>query len=268
MNTHSQVFLDVISKLIKKTDDTRQIVYLEGGYFDTRFGPRDFSTNTLQACIEVAEEIIKRKYKITRVMLGVLINNIGISCGEDVCLIDDQKKNNQDENDTEVPESLAVMLKKSKIAKEDQITTNERTLRNRGIRTIKNIVENKKSFSLETNPYSDNGILYSVVIDGVKIPLAIRKDNIWTARCPLIMGQHYSDLYIKSTKKYGTTTQQLCVDMCEMYDRHKVNNGAKVALLILKKLYGYDVSNLEIVNFSFNDDELTQSEYDVTGGSK
>lgn len=82
------------------------------------------------------------------------------------------------------------------------------------------------------------------------------------------MGQHYADLYVKNAKKYGNTTNQLLIDMCEMYDRHKVNNGAKISLVLLHKMYGYDVSNLKIMNFCFNDDELNQYEYDLTEGGK
>lgn len=268
MNDYQQTLLNLISKITGQNGNERQIVYLEGGYFDTRFGPKEFSTNTLKACIETAEEIIKKKYKITRVTLGVLINNIGITCDEDACVIGGQEDNIKSKNDANIPESLNNMLKKSRVAKEDQIITNERTLRNRGIRTIKDIVKDAKNYFLEMDTNADNEILYSIVINGSKIPLAIKKGERWVARCPLIMGQHYTDLYIKNAKKYGNTTNQLLIDMCEMYDRQKVNHGTKVSLLLLQKMYGYDVTNLKIVNFCFGDDELTQYEYDVTEGGK
>lgn len=268
MDNYRQALLGIINKITVQNDNKRQIIYLEGGYFDTRFGPKDFSTNTLKACIETAEEIIKKKYRIMRVTLGILINNIGITCDEDMCVIGDQENNFRSKNDTVIPESLENMLKKSKVAKGDQIITNERTLRNRGIRTIKDIIRDLEKYSLEMDTHTNNEVLYSVIINGSKIPLAIKRGERWVARCPLIMGQHYTDLYIKNAKKYGNTVNQLLIDMCEMYDRQKVNNGAKVSLLLLRKLYGYDVSNFKIVNFCFSDDELIQYEYDITGGGK
>lgn len=269
MNAFSQVLVDIIEKITKQNSvSKRQIVYIEGGYYDTRFGPNEFSTNTLRASIEAVEEIIKKRYKITRVVLGVLINNIGITCGEDVCVIAPQEDNSKDNEDTVIPEVLENMLQKSKVAKGDQVITNERTLRNRGIRTIKEIVREPEKYFLETEVNANDEVLYSTTIKGTKIPLAIQKGERWVARCPLIMGQHYIDLYIKNAKKYGNSTNQLLIDMCEMYDRHKVNNGARVALLLLQKRYGYDVNNIKIVNFSFNDDELTQYEYDVNEGGK
>lgn len=269
MNIFSKNLIDTIKTLsLKDNEKQRYIVYLEGGYYDTRFGPNEFSINTLNACSETAEEVIKKQYKLTRVLLGVLINNIGISCGEDVCTIGKPEESTVSIDDTILPESLQQMLQKSKVAKEDQIITNERTLRNRGIRTAKNIIQKIKNYTIEQDVNDNNDTLYSIIIDGKKIPLAIKKGEKWAARCPLIMGQHYSDLYVKIAKKYGNGTSQLLIDMCEMYDRHKVNNGAKVALVILHDLYGFDTSNLKIVNFSFKDDELIQYEYDVMQGNK
>lgn len=268
MNSYQQTLLDLINKITGQNGNVRQTIYLEGGYFDTRFGPKEFSTNTLKACIKVAEELIKKKYNIMRVTLGILINNIGIICGEDACIIGGQKNDVKSEDNVMIPELLKDMLKKSKVTKEDQIIINERTLRNRGIRTIKDIVKDPEKYSLEMETNSNNEILYSITINGSKIPLAIKRGARWVARCPLIMGQHYADLYVKNAKKYGNTTNQLLIDMCEMYDRHKVNNGAKISFILLNKMYGYDVSNLKIMNFCFNDEELSQYEYDLTEGGK
>lgn len=263
-NNLQQTLLNLILETIRKNDNGRQVVYLEGGYFDTRFGPKEFSTNTLNICIKTAEEIIKKKYKIMRVILGVLINNIGINCDENICTINGQENNAKNKDDALVPTALDNMIKKSKIGKEDQIITNERTLRNRGIRTMRDILSNPKKYSLGIDEDTNDEILYSLDIEGNKIPLAIERKEHWIARCPLIMGQHYVDLYVKNAKKYGKTTNQLLIDMCDIYDRHKVNNGAKVSLFLLRKMYGYNVGNLRIVNFSFNDDELTNFEYDIT----
>lgn len=265
MNDINTKLLETIKTILDKNGHgKRQIVYIEGGYYDTRFGPNDFSINTLNVAIDITSEIIKKEYGLTRVILGILINNIGISCGEDVCVIPKPGEMKVNEDDTIIPELLDKLLQRSKIVKADQITTNERTLRNRGIRTARAIIENESEYEIAKDVNSNDEILYNVIIDGKKIPLAIRRGEKWAARCPLIMGQHYSDLYIKFSKKYGKNTYQTIIDMCDMYDRHKVNNGAKVAFLILKKIYNYDTSNLNIVNFSFSDDELNHFEKDIT----
>ncbi|HVZ11687.1 MAG TPA: hypothetical protein VG965_01535 [Patescibacteria group bacterium] len=265
MSDINQKLLDTVRSVASGSDGNRRnIVYIEGGYYDTRFGPTDFSFNTLNSATQTANELIKKEYNITRVSLGVLINNIGISCGEDVCVIPTAREMKPDQNDATVPDSLEEILKNTKIQKSDQIVTNERTLRNRGIRTARIIADNEKEYAIEKDINNKGETLYNIMIDGKKIPLAIRKDEKWAARCPLIMGQHYSDLYIKFAKKYGKNVGQILIDMSDMYDRHKVNNGAKVAFLILKSIYGYDTSNLKIINFSFGDDELTQFEEDIT----
>ena len=43
-----------------------------------------------------------------------------------------------------------------------------------------------------------------------------------------------------------------------------MNNGAKVAHMLLQKKYDFDAGNLQIANFSFQDDELVDFEYDLT----
>lgn len=267
MKDYKQTLLDLIIDN-QSNGEKRQIVYLEGGYYDTRFGPTEFSVNTLKACIEIAESIIKKRYRITRVVLGVLINNIGMTCGEDACVIDSREKITKNTDGT-ISESLEKMLVKSKVTKKDKvIITNERNLRNRGIRTAREMIKEPIKYSLEIDENADKEVLYNVILDGSKIPLAIKRGERLIARCPLIMGQHYLDLYIDSIKKYGNSTNLLLVDFCEMYDRHKVNNGVKVALMILQRMYDYDVSKLKIANFCFVDDELTQYEFDLTEGSK
>lgn len=265
MKDLKQTLLDLVLETTDQSAGRRQIVYLEGGYYDTRFGPQDFSINTLSTAISVAEEVIKRKYKVIRVILGVLVNNIGIVCGDDVCVIPNKKNDVENENVLKLPEILNKMLKKSKVTKNDPvILTNEKTLRNRGLRIVKKIVNEPKKYNIVMDKNKEREALCSVLIDGEKIPLTIKRGKTWSARCPLIMGQHYVDLYIKISKKYGQDINLLVIDMGEMYDRHKMNNGAKVALVLLHKMYGLDAGNLKIANFSFQDDQLMNFEYDLT----
>ncbi len=265
MKDLKQTLLDLILESASYSQGKRQIVYLEGGYYDTRFGPQDFSTNTLSMVINISEEIVKRKYKITRVILGVLVNNIGIVCGEDACVISNKENDSKSDEALVIPKVLTDMLKESKVTKNDPaIFTNEKTLRNRGLRLVKEIVGSPKKYSIVLDKNKDGEDLCSVMIGEDKIPLTIKKGKTWAARCPLIMGQHYADLYIKISKKYGENINLLVVDMGEMYDRHKMNNGAKVAFMLLQKKYGFDGSNLKIANFSFQDDDLVNFEYDLT----
>jgi hypothetical protein len=255
-----QIILDAKENNPKK----RIIVYLEGGYFDTRFGPQDFSINTLKTAVATAEELIRNTYKITRVLLGILVNDIGAECEEDVCVIPDEANEYKDEKRLVIPDSLKKILKKSHILKDEVFFTREKTLRNRGLKIVKNVIKNPEDYSVVVNEKKNGGELYSVMIHNDKIPLGIKNDKTWSARCPLIMGQYYSDLYIKLVKKFGKDAKILLIDMGEMYDRHKMNNGAKIAFLLLEKMYGYDSPDLEIVNYSFQDDELNNFEYDIT----
>lgn len=263
MKDYQQTLLGLVTQTASQ-DNAKLIVYLEGGYYDSKMGPSEFSINTLTGCIQVSEELIKKQYRVTRVVLGTLVNNIGIVCGENVCEMP-AKQMYQNDTDPVLPPVFEEMLADSKIFKKDQIIfTNERRLRNRGLRVIKQLAEEPEKYGLITDQKEEGEVIYSVMIGGKKIPLGIQRGNVWSARCPLIMGQHYSDLYIQFSKKFGNSVTKVLVDMCEMYDRHKVNNGAAVAQLLLEKMYGYDTTNLKIINFCFQDDELDTYEYDVT----
>src|SRR5436190_971667 len=114
MKDYQQTLIDLIGKLANQKNAKRQIVYLEGGYYDSKLGPQEFSINSLAGIIEVAEEIVKKQYKVTRVILGVLVNNIGIVCGEDVCEIP-SKKIYQNDTDPVLPTSFEKMLQNSKV---------------------------------------------------------------------------------------------------------------------------------------------------------
>lgn len=267
MSTYKQALLEAIISIKKKQPKNRVVVYLEGGYYDTRFGPQDFSFNTLSACMDITKELIKKQYGITRVVLGILANNIGQVCGEDSCVIAINVNKNDNEN-VELPQSLGNIINNTGFVTRDQVMfTTEKNLRNRGIKLIKNLIKKPQKYSLIMDKKTESQEICSIVIEGKKIPLAIKKGETWAARCPLIMGQHYVDIFIKNAKKFGSSTNQIIIDMCEMYDRHKVNNGAKFARLLLHRLYGYNNSNIHIINCCFQDDELMEYELDVTHGS-
>ncbi len=267
MSTYKEALLEAITSIRKKQPNNRAVVYLEGGYYDTRFGPQDFSFNTLSACTDITKELIKNQYGITRVVLGILANNIGQVCGEDSCVIP-ININKNDSDYVELPQSLRNIINNTGIVPRDQVMfTTEKNLRNRGIKLIKKLIKELQKYSLVMDKKTESQEICSVVLEGKKIPLAIKKGEAWAARCPLIMGQHYADIFIKNAKKFGSSTNQIIIDMCEMYDRHKVNNGAKFASLLLHRLYRYDTSNIHIINCCFQDDELMEYELDVTHGS-
>ena len=149
MKDLKQTLLDLVLESVSHSQGKRQIVYLEGGYYDTRFGPQDFSKNTLSMAVNIAEEIVKRKYKVTRVILGVLVNNIGIVCGEDACVIPNKIYDSKNDEALVIPKILTDVLTASMITKNDPVIfTNEKTLRNRGLRLVKEIVDESKKYSI------------------------------------------------------------------------------------------------------------------------
>src|SRR5579872_954041 len=135
-----------ITQKTNKNDKKRLIVYLEGGYYDTRFGPQDFSINTLKIAVATAEELVQSKYNITRVVLGILADNIGIACGDYICFIPNETNGYKDEKPFTIPDVLKEIIKKSHILKDEVFFTNEKTLRNRGLKIVKNIINEPKAY--------------------------------------------------------------------------------------------------------------------------
>ncbi|MFA7308235.1 MAG: hypothetical protein WC026_16370 [Hyphomicrobium sp.] len=250
-NSLEEIFLYIGERISYSSDPT--IVILEAGHFSSSCGPDWQAVNTLKGALDLANNIIVEHGKKVRVVLALLVDDLGLSCGIDVCSVGENNTNVGDS----LPNELISILKDSSIYKPKQfVISSERAAKNRGIVKLKNIIKRKgpafgSIFKLEEDGRQQKFFFCSK--DGEKVFLADIKDWVWSSRCPLVMGQHYFDLHKKISKRYPYNWPQILIDFSSIHERGKVNRGAELATQFLS-LEGV-ARSYEIVNICFADEE-------------
>lgn len=208
-------------------------IYLEGGHFDPRKKVDAFAVNTLRFSLNVANNLIYKHKKKVRLVLGILVNNIGFGCDTDSCDIGPNASNEQET--VNIPEELQEVLNAYAIYKSEKlIISNEVNLKNRGIRTLRKNLDRyieSKQISLESG---ETAKIYHID-DGDNFLLAEESSGNWTAKCTTIMGQHYADLFLRLHQRFPENKDFMLVDFSEMFDKHKVGSGKKACFSLFLK---------------------------------
>lgn len=248
-------FQDIFSYVGEKISHSIDpvVVILESGHFSSNYGPDKSAINTLSGALCLANNLIATHKRKIRVVLALLIDDLGLACNVDICSI----KNDTVKSTTRsFPDDLISILNKSPIYNPKQfIISSERAAKNRGILKLKGIIKRKSEalgtiFKLEEDNQQKKFFFCSN--DGQNILLADIKDWVWSSHCPLIMGQHYFDLHKKVSKRYPYNWPQILVDFSSIYERGKVNSGAELAIQFLS--LEESICPCEIVNICFADE--------------
>ena len=139
ISKNTESFLVFLEKQIASNN---VIVYLEGGHYNSNYGPDDFSINSFHEAIYLSKQIIKKHKKSVKLAFGLLIDNLGLNCSNNnVCDI----KTTNNVNELELNQDIEKIISINKIIKRDRfILFNERTTKNRAIDSLKKIKNNKK----------------------------------------------------------------------------------------------------------------------------
>lgn len=250
-NSLQEAFSYVGEKVSHSSDPT--IIILEAGHFSSSYGSDQHAINTLKGALDLANNLIVEYGREIKVVLALLIDDLGLSCDVDVCSVGE----NVGKVTGSFPDELTFILKSSPIYNVKQfVISSERAAKNRGIAKLKSII--KKSdpalgiiFKLEEENQQQKFFFCSN--DGQMVLLADIKDWVWRSHCSLIMGQHYFDLHKKISRRYPYNWPQILIDFSSIYERGKVNRGAELAIQFLS-LEGLSRS-YEIVNICFADEE-------------
>ena len=231
--------------------------YLEGGHFDPRYPVTDFSKDSLVKVLDIANNAILMHKRKLKVVLGILIDDLGLQCGTEVCDISAPVVSTEIQGLAPVPQELEEVLEKYTIVKRDKLVLQgERNCKNRGIQSLKKIVTNTLDHYPELS-LEEMDMVTKVIFSnkqGQKIVLAESKGkDIWTAKCPLIMAQHYKDTYQKIAKLNPQVNAFHIIDFSEMDDFHKVVNGTEVALKIFLNDEQINSNKLKITNVFLSD---------------
>lgn len=218
----------MVQKFISENEfSTPPIVYLEGGHYDPRYEISDFSINSLTHVLNISNNLILKNKGNIKIVIGILIDNLGLQCSESYCETTEKHEPNNNEN---LPIEIEKILDKYLIVKRDKIIiSNERNCKNKTISYLKKVVEtNHNSLSIE-NKNDIMSVLYHAS-DNQMIQLAEIKNSVtWVAKCPSIMAQHYCNITNKILKRFNDASNITIIDFSEIEDINKVTRGVEVA---------------------------------------
>lgn len=252
-----QELLKLIQKDVETNCPSVSAFYLEGGHFDPRYPPSDFSINSLVKVLDIANNAILIHKRKLKAVLGILIDDLGLQCGTQVCDISVPMTGSETKGLAPVPQLLEEVLEKYTIVKRERlILQGERNCKNRGIQSLKKIVTHYLDDYPELSLEETDGITKIIFSNsqGQDIVLAESKGkDIWTAKCPLIMAQHYKDTYQKISKLNPQLNAFHIIDFSEMDDYHKVVNGTEVVLKLFLNDEQINSNKLKITNVFLSD---------------
>ncbi len=234
--------------------------FLEGGHFDPRFGVTSFARQTLTDALDVAGELIKRFSRRVRIVLGILVDDLGLDCGDGGCTTSSVTA---DSPAGTLPRALESILTASRFVKRERLlVSSERNAKNRGIARLKRMLSASEITSRDGRDGSSltyrGGLRQERHHDtrritfnaGRDVLLAEVRGESWSIKCPMIMAQHYLDVFSKLRQRYPADPRLVLVDWSEMLDQPNVVAGAEIAVRMAGENGAVDV-----VNTFFGDDK-------------
>ena len=165
------------------TADRPATFVVQGGYFSTSTGVDAFSRGSLKAAIDLQAFLLNANPE-NRVHLALLVNDIGdVACGtmtsctlsERATVVDSQP----------ATQEAAALLKEHGVT--DYRIFTEKSLKNRGLRRIKKLRNNRQFQSSVVSVASDEAYTdYFFRKDGEEIALFRERGTSWAAKCPVI----------------------------------------------------------------------------------
>ncbi len=256
--SHRDDLIDRLSALI--VDGRPTAFFLEAGHFDPRFDVTPFARRTLRDALEVAGELITRFGRKVRIVFGVLVDDLGLDCGDDVCTTSPATVSSSGGS---LPDALESILAASRIVKRERVlVSSERNAKNRGIARLKRMLsssENRSQGGKESDRVSSLGNLRKerhrdgerITINvGRSVLLAEIHGSSWSVKCPMVMAQHYLDVAAKIRQRFPAGPRLVLVDWSEMLDRPNVVAGTDVAVCMAR-----ENGTLDVFNVFFGDDD-------------
>lgn len=210
------------------------VVYLEAGHFDPRFkDPEDleFAEESLKAAIDIATNLVVEHRDRVRIVFGILVDNLGLNCGDQGCSIRPGTES-FDITKGPLPASLEAILQDSPLIKRDRVLLHdERNAKNRAITRLRRMLKTGLE-ALTQVPGAETGKSELFFRKGTpdEVLLANIAKEAWSAQCPAIMGQHYTDVFAMLDERYRDHPPKMIIDFSEQADRQKVTRGSQVGL--------------------------------------
>lgn len=218
--------LRVVTGVVQAAN-TPVTVVVEGGHHDPRLGADAFALASMDAALQLTETLIRGYDRRVRVMLAVLVDDLGLGCGPEACTRAGSAAATLPDT---LPEALEARLAAHRLVRRDRVLiTTERNARNRALAALRGWAEVPELLHWHGATGARRAVFHSD--DGARVPLAEETGpGRWTARCPLLMAQHYADLRAAASRRYAPTWPTVIVDLSVGADQPKVTRGAELAV--------------------------------------
>jgi hypothetical protein len=250
----SKPYLNEVVEIIRgSVSDSKAVVFLEAGHFDPRRGATTFSRVTLEDSLELVKCLIKQFNRQVKVVLGILVDDLGLECGETSCSLQDMSSATLAEGT--LPDELEKILISPYVKRDRVVISSERACKNRSLLSLKKALKSdayQDQISLKEGDGVNTKVLFTDD-EFNEILLAEFFQSVWKAKCPAIMGQHYVDCYTKMLQRDTESTKLMIIDWSEMLDHSKVTAGSQAALKVFSTA-AIKSLDLDIVNIFFGDD--------------
>lgn len=222
------------------------VIYIEWGHFSPNLYD-EFFFSSIQAVEELLKNIIQTFWIKTRIVLWVLVDDLGIDCSGNSCSIN--SSNTSYNTFDSLPDLVKNEFKKLKYFKENSfLVFSEKTSKNRWIDFLKKHYPVLNSDELYEK---DNELLYDNKIDS--FTFAKKSDNSFTAKCPLIMANHYRDVILKLNQRF-TDKDHMIIDYSDLYDQNKVANWNTLFSYFIDRTQIFN-NNIEVINVFMSGEE-------------
>ncbi len=246
-------FQDLLANVRELVGDSKAIVFLESGHFDPRHGAVEFSKETLKDSLVIIRSLVKEYGKRVKIVLGVLVDDLGLECGESVCeIVPGAARVGSTE---QLPQELEELFKSPYVKRDRLLVSSERTCKNRGLLTLKKLIRSDKcetKVTLTSTPGAETKVFFEDN-ESNQILLSEFSGSVWKAKCPTIMGQHYVDCFMKMMERDREIQKLIIIDWSERLDLPKVTAGSQAAFKVFAP-ESLNSLSLNILNIFFGDD--------------
>lgn len=204
---------------------------IQGGYFESARGLDLFARTSLNRALELGS-ILRQEDPRNQITYNVLINDLGISCADNVCQI---SGDGQDEE--RIQSAIEEALGTASLQGIELSTTTERHMRNWGFRRLRKIFKTPDWQSIHprlcgvTNDERTHWKLKSRL--GEEILLFEENGPAWVAKCPIIMGAYYAFM-LEGIGADTDVMSKVVIDFCSPSDKDKVAKGAEAAYTLFR----------------------------------
>lgn len=232
---------------------SRAVIYLEAGHYSGASGADEFSLLSQTHAIDLGKNLIREFQRSVRLVYGILKDDLGLTCDAVSCYIP-RPQDTEEENLT-LPRNLESLLQAEPLIKMDKLLLfSERNAKNRGLARLKKIRESN-SFppGMALRPQEDGDQIVFTTYDRQEVVLAEAHGARWTAKCPVLMGQHYADVLARLEQRFPAGYPLILVDFSDLMDRNKVGRGTEAALRYFRP--ANRDSEVTILNVFYDDPE-------------